>query len=325
MKRFTIQQLEFMKELGDVLNFSYDLDVINYHAKRNFKKLIKCAEHFYSHQIENIANNIKARKAKIVLLAGPSSCGKTTSSIRIKKELAKLKIKARVISMDDFFVNKVDTPLLPDGTYDFENVTAVDIPTFKKFLKDILSKNSAVLPKYDFVSGTRCENKRIKISDDEVLLIEGIHALNPLFLKAIEKKRIFKIYISVSSNFIHGSEVIITSKKLRLMRRMLRDYYKRKTSIQNTLEWWKKVRIGESAYILPYRTTADVILNTTHLFEPLLYDTYLRPLLEKEPESEEINELLEIFKKTGRMTKEDLPKSSLAWEFLPSDIDISDN
>lgn len=322
MDKFNIQQLTFMRKLGDVLKFSYDIDVVNYHAKRNIKTLVKCAENFYNYQIENIAQEIIKHKTKIVLLSGPSSCGKTTSSIRIQKELAKKKIKAQVISMDDFFVNKLDTPLAPDGTFDFENVTAVDIPCFKKFIKDILTKNKASLPSYDFIQGIRSGYSDITLEKNQVLLIEGIHALNPIFIKDVAKKQILKVFVSVSSQFISGSEVLISSQKLRLMRRILRDFYKRNTPIEETLSWWKKVRSGESLYILPYRSTADIILNTTHMFEPLLYDKYLQPILKEHSSNEIVKDLLLVFEKTGSMDKSFLPKHSLAWEFLPSDEDL---
>lgn len=317
MTTFKEKQLEIIQSLGDVMNFSYDLQRVNRLAKTKQKDLVKIAENFYTWQLEQIAENILKSGAKIVLVSGPSSGGKTTSSFEIKRELKKKGIKAHVVSMDDFFVNKIDTPLLPDGSYDFENVTAVDIPYFKKFLKDILAGKVANLPFYDFLLGQRTMLTPMKVEENEIIIIEGLHALNPICMKGIPKQNFYKVFVAVASNFCLGDDVVIQPKQIRFMRRLLRDYYKRGASVSSTVEHWRKVVHGETKHILPFKPEADFILNTTHIYEPLLYDKYLQPVVAEYPSAPEIKELLEIFKHTGAIDEKFVPKHSLIREFIP--------
>ena len=320
MSTFKQQQLEIIKNLGDVLSFSYDVQRVNRLAKTKPKILVQNAEKFYAWQIEEIAKNFLSGKHKIMFVAGPSSAGKTTSSINLARAIKKLGGKARVVSMDDFFVDKVKTPLLPDGTYDFENVSAIDLPYFKKFLKDVLAGDVANQPFYDFILGKRTMITPIKVEKDEKIIIEGLHALNPLFMKGLPKQSFYKVYVAVASNFTNGDSVVIDAREIRFMRRLLRDYYKRGTSVTSTVELWRKVCLGEAKFILPYRAEADYILNTTHLYEPLLYDKYLRPVLAENENIKEIKAVLESFNHTGVMEAKFVPKNSLIREFLPNDL-----
>lgn len=311
-------QMEMIKTVGEVIKFSYDLELINKNANLNPKKLINFTERFYKTQIDEVVEEVLKGDYKFVFVSGASSAGKTTSSIKIKKALAKYKIKSRVISMDDFFLGFAKSPKLPDGSPDFESVHAIDIPCFTKFIKDIMEKNSADLPYFDFPTSKRTKMRRIKIEKNEILIVEGLHAFNPIFNKKFNINKIYKIFVSVSSNFTVGKNVIITSKQLRLMRRMLRDYYNRGDNVNDTVESWSKVCTGEDRYITPYITSANYILNTTHMYEPLLYDKYLEPLLKSANKNPLTEELIKIFQKTGRIDKELVPKSSLIWEFLPN-------
>jgi len=165
-------------------------------------------------------------------------------------------------------------------------------------LKDVLSGKTANLPHYDFLKGERTTITPLTLKPNDKLIIEGLHALNPLFQEGLPKKSFFKVFVTVSSNFTQGDNVVITPKNLRFMRRLLRDYYKRGTKVSQTVELWHKVCLGENKYILPFRDNADYILNTTHLYEPLLYDKYLRPVLQTS-RLEEIQEIKNIFQKTG--------------------------
>lgn len=316
MQTFKSQQREIIKNFGDMLQFSYDLQLVNRFAKKSPQKLVKGAEGLYAVQVEELCQNVLALGSKIIFVAGPSSGGKTTSSYKIKEYFRKKGISAHVISMDDFFVNKEDTPLLPDGSYDFENVTAVDIPYFKKFLKDILDGKTAKLPYYDFKLGKRTTISSLTLKPNQKLIIEGLHALNPIFHKGLPKKSFYKVYVAVASNFTIGDNVVIDAKNLRLMRRLLRDYYKRGTAVETTIEMWRKIGEGEAKYILPFRENADFILNTTHLYEPLLYDRYLKPFL-MGVKIKEIEEINYIFTKTGALDVCYVPKNSLIREFLP--------
>lgn len=316
MKNFKEQQLDMMRSLGDVFHFSYNLQVVNALAKEKPKTLVQSAEKFFRWQIEEVCENIKKRKAKVVLVSGPSSSGKTTSSLEIQKQLEKMKIKARVISMDDFFIDKDKAPKLPDGSCDFENVEKIDIPCFKKFLRDVLNNTTAKMPIYDFITDKRLKFVDVKLNKNEILIIEGIHALNPIFRKNLKSNKLYKIYVMVASNFTLGDKVVADEKQIRLMRRLLRDYYNRGRTLTEIFSMWKNVRMGEIKNIYPYRPEADYLLNTTHLFEPLLYDTLLMPII-KNSELEEVESLKKVFSYTGNIDAKYIPKTSLIREFLP--------
>jgi len=317
MSSFKQQQLEIIKSLGDILSFSFNLQEINRLVKEKKTSLIKRAEAFYGWQIDEIVKLFSKSKSKILFIAGPSSSGKTTSAYKIKQAMEKINIFAKVVSMDDFFLDREDTPLLPDGTYDFENVQTVDIPLFKSFLKNILNGKTAEMPFYDFVLGKRTSLTPFRLEKNEVIIVEGLHALNPIFFKDIPNKKIFKVYASVSSNFTISNEVVITPKDIRLMRRLLRDYYKRGKSPQETIQFWRRVSAGEDKFVIPFRTEANFLLNTTHFYEPLLYDKYLRPIIKDGQKIKELENVLNIFNHTGKCDKKYVPKHSLMQEFLP--------
>ena len=173
------------------------------------------------------------------------------------------------------------------------------------------------MPFYDFILGQRTMLTPMKVKDDEVIIIEGLHALNPVCMKGIPKQNFYKVFVAVASNFCIGDDVVVHPKQIRFMRRLLRDYYKRGSSVSSTVEHWRKVVHGETKYILPFKPEADFILNTTHLYEPLLYDKYLQPVVAEHPTAPEIKELLEIFKHTGAIDEKFVPQHSLIREFLP--------
>lgn len=313
----TKKQVEITKELGEIIKISYDLQQVNYNANNNLYGLIKIAESMYSDQIEKVADEITSGNYRFILVAGPSCAGKTTSSLRIKKALAQRGFNTKIVSLDDFLIDREKTPKLPDGSYDFENVTTVDIPEFKRFLKSIIATGKANLPHYDFLVDKRTGFSRFTLGENEKIIIEGLHALNPIITKSIASKNFYRVFVSVTSNFVIGKDVVIDNRQLRYMRRMLRDYYKRGTSIKESAETWKNVCKGEDDFITDFKTTVNCILNTTHMYEPLLYDTYLSPLIKTTTDIPAVDEIKKIFEKTGKLHKEVVPKSSLIWEFLP--------
>ena len=313
----TRKQVEITKELGEIIKISYDLQRVNFNANNNLNGLIKIAENMYSDQIDKVADEIVNGDFRFILVAGPSCAGKTTSSLRIKKALAKRGYNTKIVSLDDFLIDREKTPKLPDGSYDFENVTTIDIPELKKFLKNIITTGKAYLPHYDFMVDKRTGFSRFILGENEKIIFEGLHALNPIITKNISTRNFYRIFISVTSNFVVGKDVVINNMQLRYMRRMLRDYYKRGTSIQESAETWKNVCKGEDDFITQFKTSVNCIINTTHMYEPLLYDTYLSPLIKNTSGIEVVDEIKKIFEKTGKLHKEVVPKSSLIWEFLP--------
>lgn len=309
--------IEEMKKIhGPIVRLAYDINIVNLEAKKNPKKLIATAEKFYHDQINSIVKKVVEKQIKIIKIAGPSASGKTTTAKLIASTLKKVGIGSVVISLDDFFLPREKTPKLPNGNYDFENITAIDQKLYTTFMKSLINNCFANKPIFDFIAGKSLKTELIKINNQDVIIIEGIHALNPIFEKGLNAKK-YNIYISCEANYVWGRELLIPARILRLMRRCLRDFYKRGTSIDETLKAWPNVCRGESDYIKPFKYTANFLLDSTHVYEPLLYDVYLKPLLiHSNKENKYIQDFNYIFSKTGKMTKDYIPANSLIWEIL---------
>ena len=306
--------MEFLHEFKRQV---FDLSKVNFLAEENLDKLIKDSEDIYKKQMDDIANEIVDNgQYKVILMAGPSSSGKTTSSNLIRDRLANHGYKSIVVSLDDFFLNRDNTPLLPNGDYDYENVLALDLDYLNKFIDDIFDKGEADMPQFDFLTGNR-KSEYIKIKTDEktILILEGIHALNPIAFKK-HRDNMYKIYICLNTNFMIEDDLVIPAQKLRLMRRMIRDFYTRGSTIENTLKMWPNVLAGEDLYIKPYKNTANYLIDSTHAYEPLLYAYALLPILknaQKAPLTEELIKMLEDCVKVNPIV---IPDDSLLHEFV---------
>lgn len=298
----------------------YDIQVVNAEAKNDPKRFVETAESIYHRQIDSVCAQILFGGYKIVLVCGPSSAGKTTSSKLIIRKLEEKGLTCKVVSTDDFFINRDDTPTLPSGAKDYDNVTTVDIPCFRKFLVDLTTNGKADLPQFDFMSGTRKGYVPMDLGANDVFIIEGIHAHNPLLIDCIPLEKVYKVYISLSSDFVEGDQIILRCKDLRLMRRLIRDYYGRGQSIQNTLKQWAEVRRCELKFVTPYKKEAHFVIDTTHLYEPLIYDNYLLPLLKATEQTPEVKKLINAFDHTGKISKEYIPNDSLLWEFVKKEF-----
>ena len=310
-----MRKIDLERRHGNIMKNSFDLSLINKEAKDNLSELIDTSEYLYKSQVRHIVKEIVELNTRIVLLAGPSSAGKTTTSHLIRESLKTQGIDSFVVSLDDFFKNREDTPRLPDGSYDFESINAIDLVYLNKFVDDLLEKREAKMPIFDFLTGKRKPDLvDVKLSEHTVVIFEGIHALNPTLIQNHESD-IYKIYICVNSNFFIGKQIIIPAKRLRQMRRLIRDHYFRGHSPSRTFELWANVVRGEDTYIKPFKTTANYILDSTHMYEPLLYANYLAPLL-KDMEEEEAKELYSMLKKCGKLKKDVIPKDSLLNEFI---------
>lgn len=300
-----------------------DLQAINKSANEHLYELIRFSEKRYKDEIELIANNIMYSNKKFILLAGPSSSGKTTTSKKICEQLISLGKNSITISLDDFFLNREVTPKLPDGSYDFENFCIVDVKKFNECISDLIEKHETDLPIFNFITGHREDHyNHIKITDNDVIIIEGIHALNPNLL-TLDEKYFYKLYVCVFTNFQINNETVIPAKLLRLMRRLIRDVQTRGTSIKQTIDTWNHVCEGEEKYIKPFRENANHLIDTTHMYEPLLYHTYLQPLLEKHLDTSYGKELYEKLEKCEYLKQNIVPNDSLLWEFLVKDFDIT--
>ena len=306
-----------MEFLHNYQKVSFDLDVINELSKTNPSKLIADSESLYRKQINEIAEQIISNgKYKVVLMAGPSSSGKTTSSNLIRAKLADAGYKSIVVSMDDFFVDRDKTPKLKNGDYDFESVQTLDLEYLNKFIDDLYEKGEANMPTFNFVTGCReKEYKKINLDANTIIIMEGIHALNPIVFKK-HSECMYKIYICVNTNFIMDDKTVLPAKKLRLMRRLIRDKRTRGMSLERTFDLWQNVLAGEDVYIKPYKNRADFLINSTHAYEPLMYAKHLLPALREEKQIPAVTNLIEMLELCETMDASLLPADSLLHEFL---------
>lgn len=299
-------------------NIEVNLNEINSLAQSNPERLVVNSEEFYKRQIKSLVSTFcsSQKKYRFIMLAGPSSAGKTTTSSLIRRRLMNQGINTLVISLDNFFVDRDKTPKLSDGTFDFESIFALDLECYNTFLGDLLKDGRAMMPEFDFLTGTRKE-KMIEIEADEntVVIFEGIHALNPLLIDRKFDDVIFKVYLSIGADVFYNKKLLIPAKTLRLMRRILRDHQTRGHSVVATLEMWPNVLAGEDKYIRPFKSTVDFSINTMHFYEPLLYASHLLPLLAR-TEDKRVEPLKKALEKCVKLSKHCVPRSSLLWEFL---------
>lgn len=296
-----------------IVKSSVDLDLVNMQAIHSPQELISSSIEGYFNQIDDLISDIQNQQSiKVILLSGPSSSGKTTTSNIICKKLQAKGYHASVISMDDFFINREDTPLLPDGNYDFENINSLDLPYFKKFVNEIIEQQKSLIPQFDFFSGTRKGYKDFCVKEDEILIIEGIHALNP---KIIDKHndQLYRVYVCLNTDFCIDNKVVLPARMLRRIRRCIRDFYTRGTTISQTIKMWKNVCDGEEKFIKPFKHNADFLIDSTHNFEPLIYKKYLPPLLDNSSDSKILEQDLQY---ACEMDISHIPDDCLLWEFL---------
>ena len=313
-----MELLEIEKNLGDVVRTCYNLENVNRLVKECPEKLVKISEKIVDDQIEKVVKHIMKGKFKFLLLSGPSSSGKTTTSNFIIKKLQKKGKRAIRVSLDDFFIDLDKCPVQEDGTVDKETITKIDLPCFNKFFKEIMQYNKAYKPVFDFITDKRKKQPElIEVGEDDLILVEGTHALNPKLVDVGEyASRVLKVYACVNSNFKIGKNIVINSRKIRLIRRMIRDLQTRGESVEETVKYWDMVCKGEDKYVAPYKTQADFMIDTTHIYELAVYDKFVPKLLKPIKELEYADELLQVFGKAGSLSKSYVPDTSLLWEFL---------
>ena len=293
----------------------YYVDEINNLAKSDEKLLIDMAENMFQNQIDDMIEDILNKHTKIILLAGPSSSGKTTTSKIISDKLHKKHKTSVYVSLDDFFLNRVNTPLLPNGNYDYENVSALDINYFHKFLNSLLTTTEAEMPKYNFLTGEReKEYVHLDIDDDTIVIIEGLHALNPILVNGYNDF-VYKVYLCAQSDFYNDDECLLSCVEVRLLRRLLRDNLTRGRDLKTTITTWQEVLDGEKKYIDPYKNDVDFSLDSVHMYEPLLYANYLLPLLDAK-DLDICKSLVKKLKHFEPITDKNVPKDSLLREFI---------
>ena len=307
------QEILGIRTVGDfnqAIEAGHATDIINISEALQEKKLAKIAE------------DIAQRKGvKLVLLAGPSSSGKTTSCKRLSIQLAVNGLKPLQISLEDYFVDRDKTPKDENGEYDFESIYALNLDLLNDQFNALFRGEEVELPKYDFPSGKSIKSgKKLKLEPNNVLVVEGIHALNPELTAHIPEEQIYRVYASALTTTLLDNHNYIPTTDNRLLRRIIRDYTYRGVSAQETIHRWPSVRAGENKWIFPFQENADAMLNTAMLYELSVLKMQAEPLLQQVPENcEEYAEayrLLKFLKYFKGIPYNNLPPTSLLREFL---------
>ncbi len=249
---------------------AWTLKTINEKASSDPKEFIRYIEENFEKQIKQTVDLIERRQpeCKILMLAGPSSSGKTTTAKMLKDELIRRNIWTTMISLDDFYVGVARLPVLEDGSKDFESIQALDMEQLKKAIKGIVYDGFCDMPTYDFsLMAPSTERRQIEVPQNGIIIIEGIHALNPIITEDLPKESVFKIYVSVENGVELDDGKFISPMEIRLTRRVLRDFYFRDTLPNRTIQMWDNVCRGENLYIQPFKDESDVAINSFHAYE----------------------------------------------------------
>lgn len=310
------------EEIHRLLNINNVYKLNNAIKDNKTSEIIMLAEALHEKKIANIADKIaQNRNVKMILIAGPSSSGKTTFAQRLGIQLKLNGIKPVTISVDNYFVERKDTPKDENGDYDFECIEAIDLKLFNDHLTKLLNGEAVDMPEFDFHVGTKKYNgKKLKLEKDEVLVIEGIHCLNDRLTSEIDKSQKYKIYISALTVLNMDRYNRIATTDTRLVRRLVRDYQFRGYSALHTLHTWESVNRGETKNIFPFQEEADSIFNTSLIYELGALKPIAEPLLEKipreKPEYAEARRLLDILRYFEPIPSQYVPSNSLLKEFL---------
>lgn len=314
-EHLTLQRTVGLDNVGD-LNLAIE--------KGRSQDIILVSEAMQEKQVAKIAEKIAdgyKEGIRIVLISGPSSSGKTTFCKRLQVQLTTNLLHPVGISLDDYFLNREDTPKDEHGEYDFESLYALDLPYFNKDLKKLLSGEEIDLPTFNFETGQRVfKGKKLKLRENSILVIEGIHALNPELTEFIDDKYKYRVYVSVLTSISLDNHNWIPTTDNRLLRRIIRDYRFRGYSAEDTINRWPSVRRGEDEWIFPYQENADAMFNSAMLYELAALRKFAEPILAQVPESSKANaeayRLLRFLRYFNYIPTEELPGTSLLREFL---------
>ncbi len=307
----SLMECETVADLNDLVNSG------------KIRELIRVNEALHEKKYAQVADMVCERGAKAVMLAGPSSSGKTTSANRLATQLRVYGKKPILMSLDDYYVNRDSIQPGPDGKLDLEHINTIDTDLFRRHLTELLSGNEVELPTFNFLTGKReWKGHRLKLHRDTVIIIEGLHALNPVLLpKELDSKLVFKLYVSALLPLNLDNHNRIPSSYLRLLRRTVRDYENRGASVEHTLSMWDSVRRGEERWIFPYQENADVIFNSSTIYELAVLKNHIFPLLTAvEPEQscyEAVRGIVKILNYVQSADVDDeIPPTSLVREFI---------
>ncbi len=310
------------------IKYTERLTHINDAALNAPRELISQMERQYRKRIEEIADFLfysGGKGNKLLMLAGPSGSGKTTTATMLCERLDWMGAKARRISLDEFYLGTNEVPRLPDGGPDYECVEALNIPQMQGCLLSLIEKGECMMPRYNFAKGRpETELTPVKLEENEVVIVEGIHALNPVVTGCLPDDRMLKVYISVKQGIYDGEHELLHAHDLRLCRRMVRDMRFRGCSPENTLDLWPNVIDGENKYIQPYKRLADVTINSIHIYEPCVISQIALPLLQRvghsSPHYEQAAELCAKLSRFESIPAQLVPYNSLLREFIGGGI-----
>ena len=315
---FVYQQF---KEWGAKLGIPYIYNLNEKIDSGQVGELILTTEALQEKVWANVADEIQKKNAKIVLISGPSSSGKTTSCKRLSVQLSVIGYHPVQISVDDFFLEREETPRDKNGNYDFESLEAIDVELFNKTLDQLLSGKEVELPTFNFQTGKKeWKGKKIAMQKNSILVIEGIHCLNPKLTASIAEDTKYKIFVSALTSLSVDSQNPIPTTDTRLIRRIIRDFHYRSYSALDTLRRWQSVRDGEEKKIFPFQENADVMFNTSLIYELSVLRPYAMPILmavpEYEPEYAEAIRLIKFLRFFKPINEEMIPGTSILREFV---------
>ena len=307
----------------DVMKVSYVGEINNIVSNGNINSFIRMNEFIQNKQLVDIVDAISANvdNVKIVLIAGPSSSGKTTTAHKFCMYLRAKGLNPHMLSTDDYFIDRKDTPLDENGEMDFESIDAIDLKLFNEQLTSLIDGKSVSIPTYNFIKGEKEYNNRIlKLNDNDILVIEGLHTLNEKLTSSIPKSKKTKIYISPFTPLGVDRYNHISTTDVRLLRRIIRDNRTRGHNVEDTLKSWDKVRRGEEKYVFPYQDEADFIFNTALIYEIGVLKVYVEPLLFgidiDSPYYEESRRLIKFLRMFFPIPADGIPADSLLREFI---------
>lgn len=308
---------------GKTVDISNAADLNEVISMGKYNDIIRLSETHFESQLSMIAEQIYQRRnnIKFVLLAGPSSSGKTTTAKKLEIYLQSKGLKTHTISVDDYFLNKEDTPLDEFGEYDFESIKAIDLNLFNRHLAKLLDGEKVQIPDYNFVTGKREYNKKyLKLEKDDIVVIEGLHAINDELTMAVDRINKFKIFIGPFTQLNIDNHNRIHTSDTRRLRRIVRDNKTRGYNAADTLRMWKKIREGEEKYIFPYQHDVDAVINSALLYELGVLKTYAEPLLFSVEENDEMYpeaiRLINFLRNFLPIPSDEVPKDSILREFI---------
>ena len=280
---------------------------------------VRHCEFEYESRIYAAAKEIIESGKHIVMLTGPSATGKTTTSNKIAEKIRTMGKKAQVVSMDNFFKNPEEYPRLADGTKDYENVLAVDIQLMDRCLEELLNKGKAKFPEFDFKAERRIEDAFELEIGDGFVIVEGIHALNPVTLGSLPRESVMTVYAGLREEYARLGQRVLSTRDIRMVRRMIRDYKHRGHSPQKTISMWANVCEGEDKYIKPYKPNADLLLDTSFSYEILVMNSALKNFPDEldggTPEAEKYNSVIKALSSCGYIPEGYIPPNSMLREF----------